>query len=166
MKAKNKSIIGFFVILILGILLHFTYDWSGENVIVSFFSAVNESPWEHLKLLFWPALFYSIYEYFAYGKERKDFFAIKMTAILSALIFILTFFYTYSGILGFNLFLLDIFDFVMADFIFCYLSYKMYTLSDKGDVSDSVKAVFVLLILAMCFIFWTNNPPDLGVFWG
>ena len=38
--------------MILGSLLHFTYEWSNENSFVGSFSAINESTWEHLKLLF------------------------------------------------------------------------------------------------------------------
>ena len=39
-----------------GTLLHFVYEWSGENVLVAAFSAVNESTWEHMKLLFFAIL--------------------------------------------------------------------------------------------------------------
>ena len=28
------------------------------------------------------------------------------------------------------------------------------------------KAIAVLLLLFVCFILWTDNPPDLGIFWG
>lgn len=166
MNCKRQHILLFFFILISGTCLHFTYKWSGYNNFVAYFSAINESPWEHLKLIFWPAVFFCIYEFFAYGKKRDDFFAVKMVAIVSSLMFVLTFFYTYSGILGFNLFLLDILDFVTADFLCCYISYAILNSSILGDKSDSVKGFSVLLFIAFCFIVWTNNPPDLGVFWG
>ena len=40
--------------VLLGSLLHFVYGWSGSNVFAAGFSAVNESTWEHMKLLFFP----------------------------------------------------------------------------------------------------------------
>jgi len=166
MQYKKYHITAFFFILILGSVLHFTYDLSGGNTLVSYFSSVNESTWEHLKLLFWPALVFGIYEYFAYGKIRPDFFAVKMTAILSAMLFIVVFFYTYSGVLGFNLLLLDLLDFVLADFLCCYISYRVLNSADIGTKSDNIKAILVFVILAICFIVWTDNPPDLGIFWG
>ena len=43
-------------ILILGTILHFTFTFSNNNPIVGIFSAVNESTWKHLKLLFFPML--------------------------------------------------------------------------------------------------------------
>ena len=46
----------------LGTLLHFLYDLTGENVAVSFFSAVNESTWEHMKLLFFPMFLFSLFD--------------------------------------------------------------------------------------------------------
>ena len=47
--------------LILGTLLHFLYEWTGYNYLVGFISPVNESTWEHLKLLFFPVLFLSFF---------------------------------------------------------------------------------------------------------
>ena len=39
-----------------GTLLHFLYDWTGGSILTAPFSGVNESTWEHMKLLFWPLL--------------------------------------------------------------------------------------------------------------
>ena len=48
---------GFLFTAAVGALLHFTYDWSGGTVLAAAFSAVNESTWEHMKLLFFPVFF-------------------------------------------------------------------------------------------------------------
>ncbi len=166
MKLKRYHIALFFFVLILGTLLHFTYNLSGQEKIVSYFSAVNESVWEHLKLIFFPALVFSFIEYFAYGKQRADFWAIKMTSILCSMLFIVVFFYTYSGILGYNLAVLDILSFIIASFILVYISYNMQKSASLGEVSDSIKAIAVLILLTVCFVLWTDSPPDLGIFWG
>ena len=63
---------GIFV-MILGTLLHFTYEWSGNNTFVAAFSAVNESTWEHLKLLFYPMFLTTIIGYFYLGKTSPQF---------------------------------------------------------------------------------------------
>lgn len=165
MQYKKYHITAFFFILVAGTLLHFTYAWSGGSTFVSYFSAVNESIWEHLKLIYFPSLAFSVYEYFVYGKNRADFWAVKMTAILSALVFTVVFFYTYSGVLGFNLLFLDLLDFVLSDFVCCYVSLMLLNSSVSGSKSDSVKGIAVLVLLFLCFIIWTDNPPDLGIFW-
>lgn len=60
----KTNIYRFLFISILGTLLHFTYEWSQNNAIVGLFSAVNESTWEHLKLLFFPMFFLTLFELF------------------------------------------------------------------------------------------------------
>ena len=55
-KIRNYQIFSVIFTFILGTLLHFTYQLSGRNEIVGLFSAVNESVWEHLKLLYFPML--------------------------------------------------------------------------------------------------------------
>jgi hypothetical protein len=53
MKSIVKlELIGVAFIAFLGTALHFTYELSGRNIMVAPFSAVNESVWEHLKLVF------------------------------------------------------------------------------------------------------------------
>ena len=53
-KIKNYQIFSVIFIFILGTLLHFTYDLSNGNQIIATFSSINESVWEHLKLLYFP----------------------------------------------------------------------------------------------------------------
>ena len=52
MNIKKWQIFASIFCLILGTILHFTYEWFNYNVIVGLFSTINESVWEHLKLLF------------------------------------------------------------------------------------------------------------------
>lgn len=54
--------------IILGTILHFTYEWSGNNNLVGIFSSVNESTWEHLKLAFYPMLITSIIRFLYISK--------------------------------------------------------------------------------------------------
>ena len=44
-------------VAILGSLNHFLYDWTGGSSLAALFCPINESPWEHLKLLFFPVPF-------------------------------------------------------------------------------------------------------------
>ena len=54
------QLIGFVTTVICGVLLHFLYEWSGESIWVAPISAVNESTWEHMKLLFIPMFIFAI----------------------------------------------------------------------------------------------------------
>ena len=53
------ELVGIIVISILGSVLHFVFEWSGNWAPVGVIAAVNESVWEHFKIAFWPALFYA-----------------------------------------------------------------------------------------------------------
>ena len=43
-----------------GTLLHFLYDWTNESILIAPFSGVNESTWEHMKLLFFPLFLFAL----------------------------------------------------------------------------------------------------------
>ena len=55
-KTRNFLAAGFVFLCIAGCLLHFFYDFTGKDPLAGLISPVSESPWEHLKLLYFPAL--------------------------------------------------------------------------------------------------------------
>ena len=52
---KRQLILTFAAALLAGCALHFLYEWL-PNAAAALFSPVNESLWEHVKLIFWPYL--------------------------------------------------------------------------------------------------------------
>ena len=86
---------GFAVTSLGGTILHFLYDWLGGAKWIAPFSGVNESTWEHMKLLFWPMFIFALVQSFFF-RERKDFWCIKLRGILLGLILIPVIFYTFS----------------------------------------------------------------------
>lgn len=162
---KSIHIAGAIFTFIAGTLLHFVWEWSGRNHLVAIFSAVNESTWEHLKLLFVPFIVFSIIEYFLYGKHLECFFTAKARSVLLGMLTIITVFYTYTGILGTNYFLLDIGTFLLG-VTFSYLySYRYLHNSAKiCSVSSESFAIFTIVVLAVAFAVFTFNPPLLGLF--
>ncbi len=61
-KIFRYTLSGILFTSILGTLSHFLYGWSGSRVLVGLFAPVNESVWEHMKLLFFPMLLYFVFE--------------------------------------------------------------------------------------------------------
>lgn len=163
---KNKSILQFQIISIIlvyisGVLLHFTYEWSNNNVIVGLFSAINESTWEHLKLLFYPMLITTIIGYFYIGKEKSNFLCAKTIGILVAISFTVIFFYTYTGILGTNVDFLNITTFFIAVILGEFIAYRYMILNNPCNKKI---AITILIILFLCFIVFTFVPPSIGLF--
>lgn len=146
---------------ILGTLLHFTFNWSNRNFLVGAFSAVNESSWEHLKLLFFPMLISTIIGYFYIGRDIHNFLCSRALGIISALLFVIIFFYTYTGILGANIGFLNIASFFVSVILGEYISYRLIV--SHCDCNNKKSVVF-LVILLFCFLFFTYFPPKIGLF--
>ena len=73
---KQRSILwqaaGFALVTFGGTILHFLYDWTGGSILVTPFSGVNESTWEHMKLLFWPLFLFSVIQRL-FSKEQENY---------------------------------------------------------------------------------------------
>lgn len=160
-KIRNYQIFSTIFVCILGTLLHFTYELSGGNSIIASFSAINESVWEHLKLLFFPMLLTTIIGYFYIGKNVPNFLCSKNIGIVTAMLFTVIFFYTYSGILGKNIAIIDITLFFVATILGEYVAYRLMKSSFK---CNNKIAIIVLVVIGICFIIFTYSAPKLGIF--
>lgn len=164
MNMKCWQKVGFIFTIVVGTLLHFTYEWSGANPIVGMFSAVNESVWEHLKLLFTPMLLFAIIEYFAYGKNIKNFIPVKFISILLGILTIIITYYTYTGILGEHLLWVDIAIFVLGVLV-AYCFSCRYLNTEYLSSNTAVQLGWVgLMVLVFCFIYFTFSPPHIELF--
>ena len=165
MKNKNAifkfQIISTIFSMILGALFHFTYNWSNKNLLVGSFSAVNESTWEHLKLLFFPMFITAIIGYFYIGKTIPKFLCAKTIGIVCSILFTVVFFYTYTGILGTNFAILNILTFLFSVILGEFLAYKIIVSSCS---CNNKIAIIILVILFLCFIVFTFSPPEIGLF--
>ena len=90
---------GFIFTSVLGTFLHFLFDLTGGNLVAALFSAVNESTFEHMKILFFPTFIFAVVESF-FLKEIKSFWSVKFVGVTLATLLIPTFFYTLNGIFG------------------------------------------------------------------
>ena len=153
---------GFIVTSVGGTLLHFLYDWLGGALWVAPFSGVNESTWEHMKLLFWPMFIFSIVESFFFG-DRHDFWCVRLRGILTGLSLIPVLFYTYNGAIGKSPDWLNItIFFVSAAVAFIYET----RLFNKAPLRCSSKKLCfaTLFAIALLFVTFTFNTPALGIF--
>ena len=150
--------------LILGTLLHFTYEWSSENLFVGSFSAVNESVWEHLKLVFYPMLIATIVEYFFVKDMANNYVEAKTIGIFTAISFIVVAFFTYSGIIGTSIIVIDILLFIISIILEEYVAYRLMKREDESTVTTEVLSILILAFLLMCFVIFTYLPPEVNLF--
>ncbi len=161
MKLKYH-IIGFIFVLIIGSAMHFVYELSGKNPIVALFAPVNESTWEHLKLLFYPMLAFNIIEYFIYGKDYENFVAVKATALIIGMFAITASFYTYTGIIGKNFLAADILTFVIG--IAAAFIYSYYKLGNGNSTTANIIGIVLIIVFIFMFTIFTSSPPQLQIF--
>ena len=158
---KWFCIIGAVVTAILGTVSHFVYDWSGENFFVGLFFPINESTWEHMKLLFFPMFAYALIAGKKFEEEYPCIYNAMFTAILVGLALIPVMFYTYTGILGFNVDWLNIALYVISVLIAYYVVYRVAQTCIK---IDSKRLRYVMYALLLAFMVFSVYPPKLGIF--
>lgn len=163
MKFKN-NLLAFIIIGILGTFLHFTYDLSGENSIVGLFSPINESIWEHQKLLFFAVIFYSVFEYFLSEKKPKNYASATALGILAGILIIVMIFYTYTGIIGYNISFIDIALYYIG--VLVYLIIKNIVIKNHFFDSNTANLISLLFMVALgiLFVLFTFYPPKLPFF--
>ncbi len=163
MKFKNL-IWAFIIIGALGSVGHFFYKWSGDNKFVGYFFPVNESTWEHLKLLFFPTVIFSAVEYFLLKNKVTGYLPSAVASLIVGLLTIITVFYTYSGVLGFKIEWFNIAIYYIA--LIVMLTVKAMLIN--GRVFDSRLAgalsMIWLLSMAIMLVVFTYNPLQLGIF--
>ena len=78
---KRKWWIICFLSILAGSALHFLYDlW--PNPLTAVFAPVNESVWEHLKLLFFPVLVYTLFEIIVLFKVSGSFLTARVLGVI------------------------------------------------------------------------------------
>ena len=161
-SVKLWSLWGFAVTAIGGTLLHFLYDWLGEAPWIAPFSGVNESTWEHMKLLFWPMLLFTIVQSFFF-RDRPDFLCAKLRGMLLGLTLIPVLFYTYNGVIGKSPDWINIaIFFVSAAAVYIY---ETRLLGSEKQIGQSPWPAAAMLVgIALLFVVFTFVTPKLGIF--
>lgn len=160
--AKLYFAAGLIFSAVLGTLSHFFYKWSGQNPVIALVSPVNESTWEHMKLVFFPILLWS---FFLPPKVRAALRGWQCSLLAGGLLgtwLVPVLFYTYSGILGRNLALIDIGIFYTAVLAAFGTARK---LRDSERVEKACPFIlFISAVMLLAFFLFTFAPPDIGLF--
>lgn len=165
MKSLKKwHFFAFIIVVILGSLFHFIYQWSNKNAFIGLFGAVNESTWEHLKLLFWPTLFLALFGYFSFGKRYPQYFYATLCSIIIGIATIIVIFYTYTGIIGENFLIMDISIFIIGVGVSQYVSYRILNKSVNNVLTINYISIVVIVLLIILFITFTFNPLHIPLF--
>lgn len=161
-KLKKYTIIGIIFVIAAGFIWHFVCDWSGSSYVLGFFFPVNESTWEHMKLLFFPMLIYAVFMNRKFKAAYPCITSALLFGILAGTAMIPVLFYTYSGILGKGYPVLDISIFLVSTVFAFVLVYRL-TLSCRLQSREFLLKILVAFT-TVCFMVFTYYPPGIGLF--
>lgn len=161
-KLFYYMVIGFFFTIFAGTFCAFGYPLSKENLLVAMFCPVNNSPWESIKIIFFPSLFYFMAGWYFFCQAQPYFIRACFSGLLSGSFSFFPLFYTYSGILGkYNLCFTIAVLFTSACLIY-YFSYEF--IIQKYALLSMPVLVCLLVSVLVCIFSFTFTPPSLPLF--
>ena len=162
MSYKKYLFIGIPILFIVGSIFHFIYEWSGNNFIIGLISPINESIWEHLKLVLLPTtIYWVIYPYFNQNIVKGRWLLSLFISIISAMLTIVSFYCVYTGAFGFESLILDMFSLLLGLTIGQLIGSHFYTYG--FDIPKYIPKLLIILLFII-FILFTITPPGLPIF--
>ncbi len=164
---QTYSWIGILVICLLSIPLHFLYEWAGENPLVGVFTPINESIWEHLKLVFWPLLLWWGLGYLIFRNKKKlsltKWLIAGTASIFITMLFIVSWYYTWVYALETESSIIDIGSLFLGVPIAQLIAIHIYKVVQSRTIY-LILSVLLLVLFAGMFVFFTFSAPDLPLF--
>ena len=151
---------GFIFTSIAGVLLHFLFDWSGGSIIVAPFSAVNESVWEHMKLLFFSLFIFALVES---RYINNNFWCVKLIGIVLGVMLIPVLYYFINGAFGLTPGWVNISLYFIAAAASYMIENCLFKLN-RPICKSPRTALVILWIIAWVFVIFTFAPPRIPLF--
>lgn len=159
---SDKYVLGFLFVSLMGTLLHFAYDFFGKNPLLALIAPVNESIFEHTKLLFVPLFLLALLQALFMKEKEPCFWKYKFYSILAGSLLIPVLYYTYTGILGFSKDFINIGIYYIA----AALSFFMEKQFAKRSICKRDNGFFLLLLgfFYVILVLLSFFPPMLPYF--
>jgi len=161
---KKIKTIGVFIIFGLSIISHFMYEWF-PNIIFSIILPVNESIWEHMKLLVTPVLIFSIFEYIIYRKkniEYNNFILSYAVSMILGIIIYLIIYLPIENIFGHSMIVAIVIlfiTFIVVEFI------SYYIMNSREIKYSNIIGISLIILIYIVFGYLTYNPIESDLFY-
>lgn len=156
MSLKKIKIINVVFLFLLSFLWHFVYDWFPNNIFALFFP-VNESIWEHMKIIYFCLLMGSILEFVLCKKNNikiNNFYIEAMVKSILGVIFYLIIFIPFYLWLGESMFISI--SLMLITYIFMeYIGYKILT---GEEMNINILPVIIIVLGCVMFVILTFYP--------
>lgn len=156
------EIIGIIFILGIGTILHDLYK-NTQIPILSVISPVNESYFEHWKIVVYPFIFYTLIEYYFIGENLNDFINIKIRSLFIFLIITFLPLFLYELLIGEASLPIHLTTYTLGAIIAQLYSYNMLkNATSKTDTDPFL--IFALVVLLFFMTVFTYIPPKCDYF--
>ena len=163
MTLKKWKVISVILIFLFSSLFHFIYDWF-PTFFTSLFFPVNESIWEHNKIIVMSFLVLAIFEKLHYKKRKNVIFTECISSLVCMILVMLIFTPVYLYILKTNDNMIVTFAiYIFAISISQIISYKLLQKEYNPKLEEFGVILFVIFFLIN--IIFTYYPPKLAIFY-
>jgi len=162
-------------VIVLGGLNHFIYEWSGKHPATAWFSATNESVWEHMKLGVWPYTLMAVIMFFVHyygptnkvGDHKEDVWFSSALGLVLHIIFIPFIFYLYTqGKEGKSILAVDLTIFFVAVILGHLLSWAFSQQFPAAKLWKWIVGILIYVMTLTLFVTFSYAPPsDNGLFY-
>ena len=163
MSLKKIKVIGAIVIFLLSFGLHFLYGLF-PNFLTSIFVPVNESIWEHMKIIFTGYLIYGGVEYLIFrNKVEWNNFILQLFLVpLIAIMIYLTIYLPLFNIFGENMFISIS---LLAIIIIIEEVISYYILTMEEIKYQNLIGIIGIIVVYIVFAYLTYEPPKNYLFY-
>ncbi len=163
MTIRNIKIIGIITIFLLSFITHQLYDWFPNNFLAVFFP-VNESIWEHLKMIFSTTVIWMLIEQELIDNiNQPNFFLSSLSGALSTIIVFLILFLPIYYVFEYNE-IITIILYLIAIIGGQIVSYYILNLNKGYNLYNLISLILIPIILTL-FGYLTFNPIKTSLFY-
>lgn len=162
MTLKKIKIINIILFFALSFLWHFMYDWF-PNFLTSIFFPVNESIWEHMKIIFGVIVFGSLISLILMNKfhikHNNIYVEIITKAVLGVLFYLIIFIPLYKW-LGENMFI----SISLMLITYIYVEIIGYKILKLNEMNINILPIILIFLCYILFFLLTYYPPHNFIF--
>ena len=162
MNLITVLIISFLFLSIVSTLFHFTHLWFKNGLLLHIFSAVNESTWEHMKMLLAPTLLLGVFQYLLLHDTYSNLFNAILILLVIGILTIPLIYEPLRILIKKVPFYITILIFYLA-IIFGILS-EYYILKNSISIFSESVSLFIILLITLKFALFTYFPPKIFLF--
>lgn len=160
---KHHTLAGIVSTLAAAALFHFIYGWFHHHLLVGFFTPINNSIWEYLKLIFVPMTVFAIVEHQLIGKTYPRLMPARIYGMFGGIFVIILTISTFAGIFGRRFLLLDI-TAVVVGTVAAFLISNWIQLKYRLTRTACERSIIFLTAFAVCLVAFTIIHPKLALF--